>query len=174
MPAPPWAMWGNSIPVEIIVPPPPRFLSGATSQLIRASYHRPETWRFLFGIEVTDCTDPGGTGLFQANFNLTIGIGRSRIQLPGFRPFTKAALPIAGQVFWANTGVDRLPDATTDNLIDTIVAQDIQLDCNVVLGQTVNTGVRIQVQTHAYFSPNVHMRPDWFVRTFAGGELGGQ
>jgi hypothetical protein len=170
-------MWGNSQSLLIDVLPDTTASTVVNSQLIRIAYARPETWHFLFGVSIDECSGTvGNPGVFQARFNLTIGIGRSQITVPNFRLFLTQTLPSSGQQWWSTTGLETLPQFTPDEneVIHEIVGQDIQLNVDAILAGEVAAGTRLRCTVSAFFSPKTHVRPEWFKGgTFNGEENAG-
>lgn len=147
--------------------------------------------------------------LIQVDFELTIGIGRSFIQtqpenITGLGSSTDFSPPFErhsflygsqypkGAQIWSTkaqspsrtfiapvVGPQPTPDPPT--LIDTIVAQDIQLVARVFASSpipNVALGFPVVVEVSAQFAPVVHVRPDWFrddgdELRFGGNEIGG-
>jgi hypothetical protein len=189
-------MWGTSQTVQTTVVAqlnPAQPVAPTTTQLAKVNYGRPDTWRFLFGVQVNECpeADVGEPVLIRVDFDVIVGLGRSMIQMPaptfpppaGFAQFliSYGPAPINGQIRW--TSVVRAPQL--DDIaaapgfrpnLDQIVAQDIQCSARVLALATEETtpvGSPVHVTLHAYFSPNVHMRPEWFDQNYRGNEQGG-
>ena len=88
----PWHMWGNtqrlSVPVELLVAGAPK-LPGIAGQLVKISYGRPETWRWLLAARLL--SGPNNTPTFFSTlfieFLMSTGIGRSAISLYGTPPY---------------------------------------------------------------------------------------
>lgn len=199
---PPWHLWGNSIPLvnDSGIDPSSSANTITTTQLIRASYKRPETWHWLFVATLLELPVglPAATRVrIGVGFHLTIGIGRSQIQMPFFEVFewqwqtpggpTNMQLRSAQAPQWprynAGTGGIFAPDPREPgpNIITEIVAQDIQLSGTLTVGTTPNfQGIPVRVQLDAYFAPKTHVRPDWYLEktppeaVFAGAEIGGR
>jgi hypothetical protein len=192
-PLAPWHLWGTSVPINTKVGGL-GFVNTGTGQLARVNYARPETWRFLFGFQFLTLPPNDGTNHLTVvvDFDLIIGVGRSSIQLLSFAQFFRSDTPsnLAAQgTLWTTATwgspvtVDRTAGTpvSTAPLVDTFVAQDIQCAARVRAagGVTALAGKALGVQAHAYFSPNVHIRPEWFTddtgdgTRFRGGENGG-
>lgn len=198
----PWHLWGGAEVVEF----PLNVAAPVKSvQIAKVSYARPETWRFLFAVRilaVPAVLNPAE--VIIVDFDLTVGIGRysttlGREDAPGIaisntqpeatRGFARFRFE-AGlgpnlwpvRYAWLTSGRTPPPnnDATPGPELhtDQIVAQDIQ--CRVRAGGTTpadNQGL-VRIQTAAYFSPNTHVRADWFAdaeeaERFRGNETGG-
>lgn len=80
---PPWHLWGNTQRIVVIMQtfaePLPQQI-----QLIKVAYKRPETWNWLFSARLLS-GEPSVAFLQQVTveFDLTVGIGRSAIQIAG-------------------------------------------------------------------------------------------
>ena len=184
--APPWHLWGGSTTITA------NFNSvndrANTQQIVKVSYKRPETWHWLFVARLIS-GPPGpfpGPGNSQVSivFNLTCGVGRSVVQLFSFEAFDMrwaAAVPVGETLFsvqvLARNRIDTSdPTLIQPNVINQIVASDIQLDATVTNVFGPEPAV---VEVSAFFSPKTHVRPDWFVdgppdARFAGGEVAGR
>lgn len=174
MPREPWILWGETISithVHVANAPPLQ-----TTQLARAHYKRPESWRWLFvaTITATDST----TGSLIVRWQPSVGVGRSSVTLFNFDAFTFLfpLTTVPNQIFAGNViGPSRTTGVSPPNqssIFDVIVAQDIQLGAQLSFAGMTN-GSTTTLVLDAYFAPNVHVRPDWFMRNFAGDELGG-
>jgi hypothetical protein len=171
-------MWGNSETLRLVSDGSGQIVNQST-QLLKVSYRRPETWNFFFALRalsssILPCA-------FTATFKLTIGVGRSSVIIPAFEVFNFSAVAAGDFPSFQystsvngpsrdNTAVAPLPQ----NEIRNVVSQDIQLECNVRYNPATpgHTGV---AEVHGYFAPNVHVRPEWFTKVglFPGAE-GGQ
>jgi hypothetical protein len=179
-------------------------------QLVKVAYKRPSAWNWILSAKLIS-GPPSGSLTTNVNivvaFELTIGIGRSTIIMasqlifpssgnfsPSFdvQSFTYGnQFPRNAQI-WSTkaqspsrtfivdpVGVAPVADAPT--LIDTIIAQDIQLVARVVAtAEAPNTalGSPVVVEVSGQFSPVVHVRPDWYNEgpneaRFGGDEIGG-
>jgi len=190
----PWKMWGTSVNLDISA----TTIFDRTSraeQVARIDYKRPENWRFWIGAKlVTGNQNTSGVSLFATCIvDLFFGVGRDifdtgqnldvasstggrggwvefvweipNLSTPGLTPnnvkYTTVAVtpPLDDQ------------DPTSTQTIDHFVAQSIS--CRARCGYI---GVA-QFQVTAFFAPNVHLRPDWFLdddnRAFAGAEIAG-
>jgi hypothetical protein len=158
----PWHLWGNTQRIQVVVQSPTNPLTFSPGQLLRVAYKRPETWhwvleaRLLEG-EDADLIDPI---LVEVHYDLTIGIGRSMVQIPGgygyfdqrndppFETFNFAwggvavgADPVfprgasiySTAVFAPSRSFVNGPVPTKSTaIVNEIVAQDIQLNCRVI------------------------------------------
>lgn len=170
---PPWHMWGNSQTIHLIQEPGPA--SFTSDQLLRVNYGRPETWSFFFWSKVVDTSAPGAVGAVLANFDVTLGIGRSSITIPFFVSYSylPPVIPTPGtsgaliwgisSTFYAGVQIEQIP------------AQDIQVTSHCSI-QAAAIGTTVDVEVGAFFSPKSHVRPEWFesVGEFRGGENHGQ
>lgn len=160
---PPWHMWGNTLQIDTAVQSPTNPITFATGQLVRIAYKRPETWHWVFAVKLIDGPDADAVdGIsLRVFFDLTIGIGRSMVQIPASgvfnnqnndRSFDAFELAWGGPTVGIQTTFPRnaqlygtatqsykqvlaglAPTATTPTaLVDQIVAQDIQLNCRVL------------------------------------------
>ncbi len=187
----PWHMWGSSQTVIV-----PNVSDGTvfqqSTQLARVDYHRPETWRFLMGAELVQAPTPVVPNLLViVQIQVVAGVGRSQLTIPattngqntGFARFVWkfGATPIIpAQVKWTTRvrtpPLDEGLVSPFDEECDAFPAQSIQ--CNAQVVAVTSAGVvepdpRTIVNVHAYFAPQVHVRPDWFKSAFAG-ELEGK
>lgn len=82
---PPWHLWGNSQLVRATVQSSAAVQRVATpGQLVKINYGRPETWQWLFAAKLV-AGPPATVAEFlqvEVAFDLTVGIGRSAIQMP--------------------------------------------------------------------------------------------
>lgn len=177
---PPWFMWGDSKTVtlsEVM-----GNTAQATSQLNRINYGRPDTWHWLFVVTVVGGTIEPDAYNGVVDFDVTIGIGRTSITIPSFVHIQwSQAVPILGsygQVFRTTTASGGPLDITLasqrENLIDSIVAQDIQVQARVAF-QTPGTHAppaTLTVKLDSYWAPSTHIRPEWFkeIGEFRGNE----
>jgi len=184
----PWLLWGGSSTVEI---------SGAgapSSQLARIEYHRPETWRFFFAAQLLDVdTPPLADVHFQVAFDILPGVGRANFDssnktnlLTPPQELTFCLMnfkvpagfnPVGTIVTKRWTTSVRSPllddeDATSHFPIDTICAKNFQCQANITQS-TGGPNITAHFVLTAFFTPNVHVRPDWEIHRFAG-ELAGK
>jgi len=159
---PPWHMWGNTQRIEVVVQSPTNPLVFSPGQLLRIAYKRPETWHWVLSARLID--GPNSTLvdpiIVEVHYDLTIGIGRSMMQIPGgyayfdqrndpaFERFqfiwggptvgADATFPRGAQIYSTAVqapGKDFLngPVPTkSPAIVNEIVAQDIQLNCRVI------------------------------------------
>lgn len=184
---PPWHLWGTSETVTVSIggAGPTDVPVNATSQLAKVSYGRPETWHWLFVARLVSAPAAGAldVGLVMVDFNLIVGLARTSTNLDDFEQFsfrwanapaptapiysTRVVAPVRSQV---------PPLSTDQNLIDQIVAQEIQCNARVEIASNYTSIARVEVA--AFFAPNTHVRPDWMRydaeldEQFTGGEIG--
>ncbi len=162
---PPWHMWGNSETVTAFPLTAIGAFTNASTQLVRIAYGRPETWNFLFAMKVASSdldSNPAGNWNLQVHYDLTIGVGRSQVTLVDFAVFNVTAPTNGFQRYCTQVQVPKINTTdTADNVIDSFVAQDIQLQTRTIVSNaTVGTSMNVQVD--AYFSPVNHIRPEWW------------
>lgn len=194
-------MWGNSQTVTINSEAFGTFAS-FTNQLTSVRYGRPETWHWFFCAKLLT-VDPAPINPqvvdLLLDFELILGLGRSSTLITQPDPtgpqtsferyrwqFAGGVPPsLVGRQIWSNTVRGPNRDLTSgatpvENLIDEIVAQDIQLQGRVSPGQNNNYVYTATMQIDAYWAPKNHVRPDWFHPTgpleqqFPGDEIGGR
>ena len=200
---PPWHMWGNSQTIEVVLPSGlATFSPQQRSQLTRVSYGRPETWHWLFTARIVEADDAEENEPLTLSiiWELTVGIGRSMQQNLGFDAWTRSwgaptyptnSAP-RGALLWATQTYQQplgrqifvAPDVEPPNLIDEIVAQDIQLNVRAALSSPVTprtNNKRVVLDVGAQWAPKTHVRPDWYQldgtpleAQFPGGEVGGR
>lgn len=188
-PLAPWHMWGNEQTIASTLSGAPPVIPVSTGQLLKISYGRPESWRFVFYAELLEAAAAQGDFII-VDFDVTIGIGRSASTLGlsnvpspalalgltnltrGFARFrfTAGAAGYPATKLWTSRGIATASDdpavaqvsaAAIDaaSITDVLVAQEIQCRARVV-GAGNNTPFRVNIG--AYFAPNVHIRPEWF------------
>lgn len=184
---PPWHLWGGQETLAVsslggINPP-----AVSSVQLTRVSYKRPDTFQWLFFARLISGPAAGlaEQGAIVVNFDVTVGLGRTSVTIPGFENFSWVWGPSAGiplsVVLYSTTGIgpNRNFGAVTPvaNLIDELVAQDIQVNARVQNNSNFVSNVQLEVAS--FFAPTTHVRPDWYSEmlpeeaAFAGAELGG-
>ena len=191
---PPWHMWGTSQIVDLSIDPPLVANNATfTQQLAKVSYGRPETWHWIFAVNVlqADAADVGQDLILDIQWDLTIGLGRSVTRHENFDRWffvwTAGVFPASRRVTWSQRsirpGIPRssAPAVLADDVIDRVVAQEIQLNATVRLGESgALSPKQARVEVSAFFAPSVHVRPDWMLldkelpEQFTGGEIGGR
>lgn len=159
---PPWHMWGNTQRITTLVQSPTNPLTFSPGQLLRISYKRPETWHWVIAARMLegDAADLVDPITVEVRFDLTIGVGRSMLQIPGgfgyfdqrndpaFESFTFSwggpgpgadpNFPRGAQIYStavfapARDFVNGPGPTKSTAIVQEIVAQDIQLNCRVV------------------------------------------
>lgn len=177
---PPWHLWGNT-ETKVVTSGGVVNTPVTSGQLAKVSYKRPETWTFFFAAKILSGLGPGGApigpGSLSVSFNLTLGVGRSQVTIPGFNIFVfqwiALAPPVLGTLRWTDNVLAPVVDMTAATPFRPIVSkfpsQDIQLDTTSILNTPV-LGEHVELETHAFFSPRTHVRPSWWLRLFHGGE----
>ena len=178
---PPWHLWGDtktvSVPMSLLT------IDYATQQLAKVSYGRPETWDFMFAARIVNIQPAIGAGQVDVYFDVTIGVGRSHLEMPGFEHFiwqwTVAPDPLNVVKYSAEVyGPDRtdiaIPPATTipANVISEITAQDIQVQARASFTGPPG-GFVATVEVTSFWAPRSHIRPEWWKGEFPGGEDNG-
>lgn len=194
---PPWQLWGNTQPVSV---PPDLFTNPNLHEqqitLLRISYKRPETWRFLFSARML--SGPGSDN-HQSNvsvwFELLTGIGRSAIRIPFWVSlpqfsWNNLAGPSTAIVQWTTHATEsglqfsfdsQDPQVTwqTQILSDLIVGQDLTVVAHCSFTTNLETTTPAVVEVSGQLAPNVHTRPDWYRNApdelvFPGAEVEGR
>lgn len=178
----PWKMWGGS---TVLNPVSGGVVSTPVSsgQSARVNFGRPDSWAFLFFVQLGNGLGPGGSpvtpnGNIQVSIDLQVGIGRSLVLLPDFARFVFQwaggyNANALGRFKW--TCVTRTPvlddqAATPDTpLIEHFPAEDIQASARGIMN-TVTNGDTAQVTVTTLFAPRTHIRPEWLEGEFRGGE----
>jgi hypothetical protein len=190
---PPWHMWGNQQEVVALA------VSGNTNrplqqQLLKISYKRPETWHWLFSATLLEGPQAiaGFANGVVVTFDLTVGIGRTSITMPAFETFQWSWVgpllaPVQNQIWSTQARAPNrvfftpTPAVPIDNVVDQIVAEDIQLGVSVSFAANGGSVGDFRVLVAAQFAPKSHVRPDWFLpenapleSVFPGDEIGGR
>jgi hypothetical protein len=176
----PWDMWGTS--QTFTVDHSLLTILSSGGQIVKINYGRPETWNFFFGARFLAVTDPDDAGQINVYFNLTVGTGRSSIDLPGFEHYIfswPAAPPPAplGEFKYSTSVIAPPRNDLTPTVLDDIteiIAQDIQCNVSVDFTGGATPVKQAQVEVTAFFAPMTHIRPEWFLRRFSGGEENGR
>lgn len=168
---PPWHMWGNTQTLRVSSADWGEATELA-NQLIKINYKRPEAWHWVFKAVPRFPASPGGgqVGSVRVHWDLTFGHGRSNITIRSFEVYQwqwVGAGPTqeiySSQVFGPNRFINDFdpPPTPRENLIEQIVAQDIQLQVRMDLTNNTIANQTFELEVSAYFSPKVHVRPDW-------------
>jgi hypothetical protein len=173
----PWHMWG-SFETFSLTNGSPGLLLNQKKQLTQVRYARPESWRFFFAARLVGGVTTTPASVF-CKFNLTMGLGRSTVEVNAFEQFvfSPGIGPIAAATKYSSSvngpnRDDRVVAPFPQNVVDTLVAQDLQIQAEVQY-QSGIVGNLVQVEMHAYFAPESHIRPEWFLRQFPGTENAG-
>lgn len=179
---PPWHLWGDS---QIIECPYTGLFSTTTvtGQLNRIAYGRPESWHFLFSARVIETTlavqNPTIGQQLTVTFNLTVGLGRSATTIQAFEEYV-FSVPLHerldGHDCYSTSVVAPVRSSlvTNPNIIERIVAQDIQVNVQAVYNTAETHGDVARLEIGSYFCPISHIRPEWYRGEFPGGEDHGQ
>lgn len=200
---PPWHLWGNTarIALEITTASSTSVPLRVPGQLTKVAYKRPETWHWLFTARVLEADDAEPDEPLQLTiaWDLTVGIGRAVQQNQGFdqwnlfwgTPTNPTNFAPRGALLWATETYQRslrrtiflaAPLTEPPNMIDEIVAQDIQLNATAFLASPVSpltVDKRVLIEVGAQWAPKTHIRPDWYTdgppeATFGGAETAGK
>lgn len=165
----------------------------ANIQVANVNYGRPETWSFFFGVELVGTSGaPAADDDFTIKFDLIVGLGRDNFDtliddsLPrdAFARFlmrvpagVTAPNPALQFKRWTTESVSPQTDdavgAASRRPLTWFPAQDIR--CRASLYQaTGGPNIGATFRLSAFFAPRSHVRPDWFVESFAGKETGGR
>jgi hypothetical protein len=184
-------MWGTQ--AQVLIPHPSSSATQFTQsqQLAKISYKRPDTWHFLFAATLIQAPD-GAVGVnvdVIVDFDLTVGVGRSSVQLqgrpgePGFARllfhYTGPASAQIGVTKWTTQSQAEIsnlnPAAPIVVPMVEFPAEDIQCSVRAVTQTASADDLPTLVEVHAYFAPKTHVRPDWYNEEgqFRGQEQGG-
>jgi hypothetical protein len=177
-------MWGGLANVQASTLTP-AFGYSTTQQLCRVEYHRPESWRFMFFARLL-ASENHSPAIFQVDFNIIPGVGRGSLN---FKPFERYRFklpigsldPTVNYEKWSTSVIGPVrdetlpdpPDVPQPNVVDSFVAQDVQVSFTATVILTV-PGDTLQAEVGCLLAPWHHARPDWQMRNFAGEELGGR
>lgn len=188
---PPWHLWGQQEHVVVAVTGDDSSATFAKSpQLARVTYRRPETWHWLFGVQVIKSEDASlELTELDVEFDLFVGLGRTLVELIAFERFhiewdglAPNTQLYSTQVIAPSRRITIDPPLVPDpaNLIDQIVAENINCSARLRLKQNppIEPPQRATVIVSAMFAPKNHVRPDWFLpnvkAAFPGAETGGK
>jgi len=188
---PPWHMWGTIETLTLPITGP--LTQTVSQQLSRVNYRRPETWHWLFFARLLQGPTLEGEGDVTAAtifFDVTVGLGRASVTLPGFEAFrfawtSPSPPPPPDEPKWSTTAVRPErgvpPGDEPDYTVYQIVAEDIQCSCRIGYGsQRGVVATPIILEVGAFFAPKNHIRPDWLQldatieAQFPGSELQGR
>lgn len=187
---PPWHMWGRTIIVDVPNNRPNGGNSGESQQIAKVSYGRPESWGFMFGARLIGQpqADTLSETFVSVQFDVALGIGRTMFStlqsvnildafcLLQFRVPISTAMQDRPALY-TSTVLKTISEWTPvrDVEVSHIVAEDIQ--CSVRAFYSAPTNIApppFKVEATAMFAPLVHMRPEWSLRQFRGGEQYGE
>lgn len=167
---PPWHMWGNELPVDLVATGAPFDI--ISPQIVNINYGRPETWSWIMWARIVADNAIGNPGVVQVRFNLTVGIGRTKLTMDDFVTFIfTPILPTVG-LHYTTTTLDETPDA--DRVLADFPAQDIILNANCIITGGAAPGSAVSLYVGAMFAPKSHIRPEWYEGRFPGGEDNGK
>lgn len=170
----PWHMWGNRIDLTVghtLVLRPE-----TSTQLIKISYGRPDTWKWLFVASIVQADILDEAGRLRISWDLMTGVGRSLVQIPDFEVFRFVWL--AGSIplnlpKWSQAAVAPVRDDTAlavPNFVESLATQDLQLNVRCLYTDAITAIQNLTVRVDAYFAPASHIRPEWYEGRFPGGE----
>ena len=171
---PPWHMWGNELPVDLVATGAPFDI--ISPQLVNINYGRPETWSWIMWARVISSSGFGNPGVVQIRFNLTAGVGRVKLTMDDFVTFIfSPTLPNVG-TSWTTSTTDDTPliAPAVARPVNDIPAQDIILNVNCIITGGAAPGTTVGLQVGAMFAPKSHVRPEWYEGRFPGGEDNGR
>jgi len=175
----PWHMWGNSktLKVQHAV----ALIEESTTQLTKVQYGRPESWSFLFAARIIEIEEPSDAGSLVVNFDVTVGVGRDHVTIPGFERYvfvwTPPPNPVVPLFKWSttvNTPVRNDSAVTADpGTTDFVVAQEINVQCRLSYTGGAVPIKSVTVEVWNMWSPLSHLRPEWYLGQFPGNEING-
>lgn len=171
---PPWHMWGNELPVDLVATGAPFDI--ISPQIVNINYGRPETWSWIMWARVINDSGVGLPGVVQVRFNLTVGVGRTKLTMEDFVMFIfSPTLPNLG-TSWTTSTTDDTPLAAGANarVVGDFPAEDIILNANCIITGGAAPGTTVGLQVGAMFAPKSHVRPEWYEGRFPGGEDNGR
>lgn len=193
---PPWHLWGNTQTLVLPAVPLISPLLPLENTLVRASYGRPESWKFLLHAKIlqggTANTLAGQAASVDISFDLILGVGRSALTISDFAQM---------QFEWGNGGflfegwqtfvtsapmVESITQAVppagfVPPRMDQFVAQDV-----TIVGKAIYytdavplAPASVRLALSAQIAPQVHVRPDWYrdepaAAKFLGAEIDGR
>lgn len=173
---PPWLMWGNSQVIDydanILGAGEGGVVVQSPGQVARIDYGRPETWRFLLSAKLLNVGSFSEINSIDVFFDLNIGVGRSQVWLTDFEHYTFPNPLHNNDMIWSTSviGPPRLAsDDPALNRVELLTAETIQVAARANFID-FNPTDHVQIEVTAMFTPNTHLRPEWFNGDFPGGE----
>jgi hypothetical protein len=179
----PWIMWGSDQQIAFSGNAG-GITSNASAQLSRVDFGRPDTFSFFLSALVTAANAPNGdTGnaTLSVDYDLTIGLGRSVVQIRSFEHYEIVLGFVAGlwdgsqQLVYSTEVVapKRTAASTDQNIIRELPTQSVNIAARCTLATAFDVELG-SVTCSAYFCPRTHLRPEWFKGgNFKGGEDNG-
>ncbi len=169
--SPPWHMWGNQLEVNLVATAAPFDIE--STQLVNINYGRPETWSWLFWAQVVADSGIGNPGVVQVRFNLTTGVGRTRLTLADFVTFIwTPTLPNLGLSYTTST-TDDTPGPAAAQILSDIPAEDIVLNVSSIITGGAAPGRRGSSCSPAAWAPAASPPPRASPRTARGSHCAG-
>jgi hypothetical protein len=186
---PPWHLWGGDKTLTVEGNPFGQAPQKLSTQICKINYGRPDTWRFFLYAALLETDGTAGSGIV-VNWRLAIGVGRTSVTmnffdtwtftLPVVDPFAtqRFCTSINGPILKPFTQINTpaltpsaIPSQTLppQNRIDLLPAQDIQAYVDVA-AFGIGSGKKATLTFAALFTPNCHVRPEWNMNHFPGGE----
>jgi hypothetical protein len=173
---PPWLMWGNSQVIDfdarILGAGEGGMMIQSPGQVARIDYGRPETWRFLLSAKLLNINSESEVNSVEVYFDLNIGVGRTQVWLTDFEHYVFPNPLTNGQMIWSTSVLGPLRDPTASpesNRVDLLTAQTIQVAARADFIDFNETD-HVQIEVSAMFTPNTHVRPEWYNGEYPGGE----
>jgi hypothetical protein len=172
----PWLMWGSTQLISVINPAGSTTRATTGGQIARIDYARPERWCFLFGARILAANSAALSVNVEVDFDLTIGLGRTALQIPAFNTFGWTAFATGGggsSLIWCSQVTTPSKSSSDNNVYttDEIVAQSLNAVVRCSIVPSTNVLAQVDLEVTAAFSPATHIRPEWFKDgRFTGGE----
>lgn len=173
---PPWHLWGSSQGLQLATQPGGVTTITGRQQLAQVRYKRPDNWQFMLGARVN-----GGIlsapATLTVSFDLTIGVGRSVIQVLDWHRFV---FQLAAGAFnaiqkWTSSvqppAVNDAQPAVLPGPCTAVTAESLVIECRATanFGGTDSLAIIVDGQV----APSTHVRPEWYDHQYPGGEKGG-
>ena len=163
----PWHTWGNVQTGRI---DRSATMTAELPQLVSVNYKRPEQWKLLLGAQVGQ-QNAANLPTLTVFFDVTVGVGRASMMLPSFATITWTAAELqAGSTKFATTFQQPIENAarTDTNIVEHLPAETLYVKARIV--GSIPNGF-CEVTAFGMVCPNTHVRPEWSVQRFYGGEL---